>query len=141
MMNKGPALSLEVQQLAPEPPTKYTEYGGTIYKNGHVVEDSAEIADAIAQLEPPRDFLVEAMKIIRGETMMRPQKQHLEALHDQILGFQKFSFENAQTLAFNDQDCRLILACLVGWFGASRPSVESKTEFTNAMNYAIEMLP
>ena len=33
---------------------KYREYGGTIYRDGHVVEDSAEIADAIQQLEPRR---------------------------------------------------------------------------------------
>jgi hypothetical protein len=30
----------------------YLEIGGTIYRDGHVVEDSAEIADALAVLEP-----------------------------------------------------------------------------------------
>lgn len=108
MMNKGPALSLEVQQLAPE---------------------------------PPRDFLEEAMKILRGETMLRPQRQHLEALADKIYTREKFKFETVQALGFSDNDCRFVLQVLIGWFGAPGVNARSKDEFTLAMNLAMQGKP
>ena len=85
--------------------------------------------------EPPRDYLDEALRIVNGESILRPQKQHLEAVVEKLLK-PPFSFEPAPALGFSDIECRKILGILIGWFGAGKVHPEAAREFTRAMTYA-----